>query len=400
MPESPRKHLLSPEPGLLKVEKLEVHSVEIRETGGRARISARVDNEQFWYELPQGRLTETAIGDALLLSTLPVAMFQGRTLSLPADAPVSNTLLVNVAQIQRIVHLWNARFRVVAIDASQREAAEGNGHALFFAGGVDSAYELLRHAQDIDTLICVHGFDFTMSEAETKESEARLGAVAAHYGKKLEIVTTDHSSFLARCGVSRLLGHGMTLGAIGSLMGYENCRIASSYTMYELGPWGSHPLLDPLFSNGGTTFIHGDNATPRFEKTAVIAEDNFLLNNLRVCWESHSENCGECSKCLRTMAALEILNKSGPFPPLKSSRAYRQCAAGTDVCWTTELVSAAEAAGKVDLALQLKQGLRLHDLKLAAKYLIQGVTGKRPGRFFRRDSTPEPEKWNVRPDLG
>jgi hypothetical protein len=192
----------------------------------------------------------------------------------------------------------------------------------------------------------------------------------------------------------------MTLGAIGLLLGLRECHIASTFTVYELQPWGSHPLLDPLFSNDFTKIVHGDNSVTRFEKTRKISTDPIMLENLRVCWYSHADNCGQCSKCLRTMAALRILDVPGPFPNPRRLSDYRKFASSTDVCWVVELVVAAREAGDYELERELKRGLVLHDLKTAAKSLSQALVGRRLHRLINRvKNNRELTRWDERPDL-
>lgn len=381
-----------------------VEAVEVlTHDDGRTRLQADYLGQKFWYELPSDTLRMDVIGDALLLSVLTVAMRRGgQCLKIPHEFPISPALYDNLPKIQRTIQIWNPDFRILDIDATirDRSPADGARVGLFFAGGVDSFYELASFPDLIDDLICIYGFDFHASAIDKADSRQRLGAVAQHFGKSFVAVTTNHSQFLQSLEISRLLGHGMTMAATGLLMGMAECRIASTFTVYGLEPWGSHPLLDPLFTNGATRFVHGDTTITRFAKTRKIAENPTLLEHLRVCWNSHTENCGHCSKCIRTIAALRIAGKSGPFPAIKKIGQYRKFAASTDPCWVTELVAAARDAGDQELERMLCQGLRLHDLKEGLKRLNMGLFGYRLQHLTRRfKQIKTPEKWNTRPDL-
>ncbi len=84
--------------------------------------------------------------------------------------------------------------------------------------------------------------------------------------------------------------------------------IASTYDFANLEPWGSHPLLDPLYSTTSLQIRHENAALSRLEKTQLVGEWDIALKHLRVCneKESYSEgnyNCGNCEKCVRTMTA-------------------------------------------------------------------------------------------------
>jgi hypothetical protein len=58
----------------------------------------------------------------------------------------------------------------------------------------------------------------------------------------------------------------------------------------------------------------------RVDKTAMIANDPFALDHLRVCLRNRGGpgNCGRCKKCIRTMVTLDaigVLSRAKTFPP-------------------------------------------------------------------------------------
>src|SRR5690606_31296538 len=71
--------------------------------------------------------------------------------------------------------------------------------------------------------------------------------------------------------------------------------------------WGTHPLLDHLWSSDLTAIRHLGNDAFRAEKVAAIAARPELLDHLWVCHRDPLENCGICPKCSRTMAVLKVL---------------------------------------------------------------------------------------------
>jgi hypothetical protein len=86
-------------------------------------------------------------------------------------------------------------------------------------------------------------------------------------------------------------------------------------------PWGSHPVIDPLWSSENMEIIHdganADRVTKIMDTIALYPE---ALRLLRVCVNKRggSGNCGFCVKCIRTMTALEmagVLRSCGSFPP-------------------------------------------------------------------------------------
>jgi hypothetical protein len=85
-----------------------------------------------------------------------------------------------------------------------------------------------------------------------------------------------------------------------------------------LEPFGSHALVDPVMSSSQVRFIHYGAGFDRFEKMAFIAQSDFALRHLHVCFRDKSDkNCGRCEKCYRTLLALELLaarEKATSFP--------------------------------------------------------------------------------------
>jgi hypothetical protein len=139
-------------------------------------------------------------------------------------------------------------------------------------------------------------------------------------GKKLVIVETnvrELSDPLVGWGMS----HGAVLGAVGLALSGRLSRvyIASANSYDQLHPWGSHPLLDPLWSSAAVAFLHDGNEARRADKVVALTGYEPALESLRVCWGPKGEeyNCGACEKCLRTMLALHV---AGALQRCKSFR--------------------------------------------------------------------------------
>ena len=78
-------------------------------------------------------------------------------------------------------------------------------------------------------------------------------------------------------------------------------------------------MTDALFSTRSLEIKHDGAAYTRVEKTALIARHKVALRHLHVCWRAGAaSNCGDCAKCMRTMATLQLfgaLHESAMFPP-------------------------------------------------------------------------------------
>lgn len=107
--------------------------------------------------------------------------------------------------------------------------------------------------------------------------------------------------------------HGSFLAAIALALSDHVGRVyvPSSHDVGSLFPWGSHPLVDHHFSTERCSIVHDRVNVTRLDKTVAVAGYADILAELRVCWLPTS-NCGRCSKCLRTLLALQVVGSPAP----------------------------------------------------------------------------------------
>ncbi|MDX5380694.1 MAG: hypothetical protein LPK31_05145, partial [Actinomycetes bacterium] len=244
-----------------------------------------------------------ATNDAFVAFALLPAMKLG--VPLVSEGPVSRSLLEEALPgVQRVHAIWGEdtrhprRGRFTPIDVRAPlgdDAPRGPGVGVFFSGGVDSSFSLLEAREAITDLVFIHDFEAAFPEEPRRAALAGVERVARAFGKRLVQVETNakevfgdivswhhyHGAFLIGCALPQQ-------GRLGLV------HIPSSVDVGRIVPWGSHPLLDPAWSTAATTFVHDRLDVTRFEKTAVVARDRVLLENLRVCWAPH-QNCGWCS---------------------------------------------------------------------------------------------------------
>jgi len=279
------------------------------------------------------------------------------------DGPVSARLLASLPTIQAIYHRWDTALRVVDVQAGTSKAPRpAPGRALFFSGGVDSWYSLLKHRREgtgdaheaLTHLILVFGFDVRRDNPELFDKIASgVRRVAEATDLRLTIVETNVRQFSDQL-MSWGFYHGGAMAAVGltqsTLVG--RCLIASSYAYDELHPWGSHPLLDPLWSTESVDFIHDGCEAVRSQKVKVIARSALALATLRVCWANWQTeyNCGRCEKCLRTMLALHVagaLDRCSTFKrPLTASAVMRMSLEDSSEIFLRDLIRELAATGR------------------------------------------------------
>ena len=191
--------------------------------------------------------------------------------------------------------------------AETRPGAESNeGTGAFFSLGVDS-FDTMSRRSELTHLVMVKGFDISRLHNEMWDrifDNARR--VAGRTGLQLAEVTSNVRD-LGRYQIWSFL-HGPALAAAAHVLtGHIGTVFVSSSFPYDrLEPWGTHPLTDPLWSSESLEVVHFGADRSRIQKLSQLADDESVLESLRVCLagESRDYNCGECSKCLMAMAIL------------------------------------------------------------------------------------------------
>jgi hypothetical protein len=264
-------------------------------------------------------------GDAFLTCLLIPAMQAGEDLHI--EAPVSPYLLSHMPRIVSLLRSWDPAFSDTRVTVSSADTHETQaaGTGLFFTGGVDSFYSLLR---DIEThgdgpeavthLVFVH--DYGTRDPYRASTKAKLSAhfkrIAKAAGKELILVETN-----LRRGprASWRLHHGSALISTVQPLRHVFGRflIASSSHMNGMEPWGTHPALDHLWSLEDLEIVHDGVESYRTEKMRThVAHSDLALSSLRVCWreEHQPQNCGRCRKCVQAMIVLHTLGKLDECP--------------------------------------------------------------------------------------
>jgi len=137
-----------------------VKNWEIDERTDRVEVSADIDGFRLWYRLPRSSPVSRT-GDPFLAAAMLPAMVRGERLEIDRRLTVSPKLLANLTVLQEIHHSWNPALKIVPISARTSPSRPlGGGTMSFFSGGVDSAYTFLKHADEIDHLVFIQGFDF------------------------------------------------------------------------------------------------------------------------------------------------------------------------------------------------------------------------------------------------
>ncbi|MEA2374668.1 MAG: hypothetical protein QOD53_1131, partial [Thermoleophilaceae bacterium] len=253
---------------------------------------------------------------------LPIALLPAmrRGDDLTVDGPVSPQLLRGVAQATELYGAWAPELRRPAIEVAEQRAPDGQGAGIasFFSRGIDSTYTAAvprEYPGPIERLLFVRGLDPNLSEPVMAEEVLSARANADRLGLPLAVLTTNVHD-LARLFVSDwedMVGAALALAGLAAAGGARSILIPASDSAMTLGPVGTSPALDHLFSTEATSLIHDSVAHGRVGKGLWLARTRpDLLADLKVCYsEDRADNCGRCGKCLLTMATLRAAGELG-----------------------------------------------------------------------------------------
>ncbi|HQR06347.1 MAG TPA: hypothetical protein PLN21_05970 [Gemmatales bacterium] len=368
--------------------------------GWKVSSSYEVDQQRYsiWYEVSQGPIADGV--DTFLAACVVPAMKLGYAVKCPA--PVSARLLEGITYIQSIMHGWYPELQQVPIlaEAKTPSVERATGAASFFSCGVDAFYTMLKHRPSITHGVLIHGFDFPVSHAMTRQTVTRM---AHHAAGQLDLplieVATNVREFADRYTDFRLQYHGSMLGSVALLLSPQlsTIYVPSTHAFADQKPLGSHPDLDHRWSSEQIDLVHDGCEAYRVEKVAKVAQSDAALSVLRVCWhtikkQGEAYNCGRCEKCLRTMMDLRAAGALQRCPTFNRPLTLRKLK-------LLDMRQAAYRAYYESTLAQLQQtGL---DPRLAAA--IEEALSERHYRGFEgfcRDASKPLSQYLIRPVFG
>jgi hypothetical protein len=314
-----------------------IHSPTQIQIGSETQLSVEVEffgkkkrgqPHQLWFRFPiqfQSRISTDI--DPFAVALLLVAMKNQEPLELRGS--LSRKLFEGLKEYQRIYHSWYPQiFHEIEIrpttlrDDSQNQSTQV---ACAFSGGVDSFYTLFKLMKQDDLMskgksnstglnytLFMAGFDMPLQLTQSiSELTRSYSVLMKELGIQFVIGSTNIRSFVNT--VDWTNAHGQALGAAALFFknSWNQFYIPSSYTSASYPKWGTHPSLDHLLSTETLRFVHHGDESNRVSKLNLVSKYQDSYSRLRVCWIQNIglKNCGECEKCVRTLVALDILNK-------------------------------------------------------------------------------------------
>jgi hypothetical protein len=350
-----------------------IENIRLTEVSEYREISATVDGSHVWFRFP------TWLKVPLRAEIfLPLALAEGMVRAedvIIEGVPISSALANSLPEIIHIFHSWNSDDNhPIHVQALTDATLESSPSVICcFSGGIDSSFSFSQHSSEITDLLVVMGFDESAAGVQWNTLVNRLQKFASQHKKRLITVETNIRQVIESRKLSWGACHGSVLAAIGIALQARTLIIPSSYTYADLFPWGSHPLLDRLWSTEATTVIHDGVGYTRTQKTEQLLQHSDLLDGLQVCWKHFEKNCGHCSKCVRTSLALHMLKATSANLPrysdVKSLSVLKPGSLG-GIPFVDDLIRLAKRTGNLDIAHRL---IRDRDHFLFKYHLIESI---------------------------
>ena len=296
---------------------------------GFVRLSAEIKyddgypSEVLWFDIEDVYKNELSqSGNPWAVSLLPLAVKLGQNLHI--NKPCDYQLLQNLDEIMAVWNSWDEKLSRISIvsDITYELNLNNDRSAAFFSGGVDSFFTILKleelakngKSKPLNDLLLVWGFDVPLqNNQEFLSLSNKLQDAAGKLNKNLIPVITNLKETRFSKASWGEHSHGAAIASIAYVLEkrVNEVFLASSYQYGHLvTPWGSHPLVDNLFSGSALKICLHGSPYNRVDKTELIARSNIALSALHVCWQDAShKNCGNCNKCYRTMITLHLAGK-------------------------------------------------------------------------------------------
>ncbi|WP_372683684.1 hypothetical protein, partial [Desulfosarcina sp.] len=291
---------------------------------------------------------------------------------------------------------------------------------LLFSGGIDSMSTLrinrlnfpLEHPGSVKDGIFAFGFDVRFQETfdEMVDSLSEIleetGITLLPFSSNLYthyLKLDDDNLINKNPGVWQYQYQGGALAGAAHLFTnrLDAVRIANTYDIANLRPFGNHPMIEPNFSSYDLRIHHDGITLSRLDKVKLIADWDVGLRTIRVCnqitvWDEKTKSfrernpfapgeldCCRCWKCVVTMLALMIagaLDKASTFPNKDiSPELIRKSFTPNDqnLCDFLELIDPLKEIGRDDLAKAIEDKIAIYeDREPGLKGLVKRVDRK------------------------
>lgn len=354
-------------------EALEVH---VERSGRSLRIKA--DEHEIRLETRgPAEPNRTDDGFAAIL-TLPLAMREGRSLRLRGAGDPK--LAERLTALSEVWECWTPGL-FAAVPVTFDEAVvprDGAGRLVLYSGGADATHNLLRYRGEPEkpALLTMFGLDYRLPQRASFDALMRkTEPFRRTISDRHLLIETDLYRTYFASGIGEHFGHAFALA--GGLFLFSETfaagEIAADYNAaqeYVVHPWGTNSFTNAFFA--GSTFRMETASTDitRTQKLRVLAgEDETVLGALSFCHnpKTRPENCGRCSKCVRTKAM--FMATLGRVPPV-----FLDTSLDADMIRSMKVEKRNERGFTMDIFFTARRNGHLDKLpglaEIAARYMV------------------------------
>lgn len=247
-----------------------------------------------------------ATGDAAVVAALPLAMAAREPLRVELE--VSARLHAALDTVQDVLSVWwrspESRITVDAVVGDPEP--RGDRHGGVFSHDLASFHLALAPSAP-DLLLEV---DADLPAGFSRPDSAGPGGAPA-------VVSTN----LARVGADFGLDwdaqyRGAALASVAhAVTDLGRIDLPAPYSVHYLFPWGSHTVLDPLWSGDGLDVRHRHAEVDWVQRLDLVATEPGALDGVRACHRPSAQGpCRRCRGCLFLVAGLRVLGQAGDRP--------------------------------------------------------------------------------------
>ena len=380
---------------------------------GRAfQLTAGDAEFSVFFALPEANASFLSTApDVILPYAAMLALVHGEDLNcggMTADSVLLRNMRCALEEVVR-AHSGFRVPQIVNVTEAPVVANTSGQTGVFFSGGIDSFFSVLRHRKGGDAdgaqwigpaTHAIHIYHTPEPVGiEAFETLAPLASAVDALGLSFIPLQSNYMTADRRLNDHWAdLAHGAGLATVLHLLsgGLRQGLIGSTHTWGALVPWGSGPISDPLWSGRRMQVIHDDAAYDRVEKTELISQHPEALANLNVC-DTRVDgkgyvNCSVCPKCLRTMLTLDLFGKNerrtapafdwSNYRPAAFARVFLRTE--NDTTFAFAIRDRAQTAGRPDIVSACDAALRRGRFLRPIARIEDFVKNSRIGRRYRR----------------
>lgn len=339
---------------------MKIYNLKCEENDDIVKLSVTVESEEIgskelWFATPKqysDYLCKTHM-DAFVVGLLYPAMQYGEDIII--DGLVSKKLLFNINNyVIPLLMSYSDTAKNISVSAENvtSERFDCIGVGTGFTGGVDSFCTTYDHYEkEKDPEIRINSFLFLNVGSHGQEQDIAKSKFEKRYNYLsrfpnelgLDFIPLDSNlhcfhpwghaeshTLTSTSGVLAMQNYFRKYYYSSAGLDYRDMiRYASTYREKALGAY-CDPILLPLLSTETTEFISDGLAYTRTDKLLNIIsyEPTYRFLNVCVSGDDTHKNCSACSKCLRTLLALDLSGNLEGYSDLFDIKKYKKLKTG------------------------------------------------------------------------